>query len=376
MTNEQDSHGLDLFDETASAVRGFPNAMLGYDKKAVDEYIRDLERQLALAKHQMREVQRELTAANLRVDDTDFSKLGAHTANLLKVAEAQAGDLLQKAQGRARAMLDEARTEADRTRAQASQTAEEARQEGIASIKVLRDDLESQTTRELDAARVEADGLRAAADEHRSTVLADAHQQATALVEAARREAAALREAVEREVAEARAAAATEREQALAAFHAEHAQVSEQMTAATDRARTRSEELLAALSQASEDLRGRQQAAYAEAEDIKSGAITEAEAIRAKAKADAEAKLADTDAELVARNERLKQDNRHLRQRKQALLTQLAQLSSLATETASEFPEDELTGAIPSVLADLVAEPEAGADDSVDGDHPGEQDGQ
>ena len=101
MTHEQDHHGLDLFDENASAVRGFPNAMLGYDKKAVDEYIRDLERQLSLAKHQMREVQRELTAANLRVDDTDFSKLGAHTANLLKVAEAQAGDLLQKARSRA-----------------------------------------------------------------------------------------------------------------------------------------------------------------------------------------------------------------------------------------------------------------------------------
>lgn len=366
MTNEQDHHGLDLFDETASAVRGFPNAMLGYDKKAVDEYIRDLERQLSLAKHQMREVQRELTAANLRVDDTDFSKLGAHTANLLKVAEAQAGELLQKAQGRARALIEEARGESERTRAEASKTAEDARQEGIASIKVLRSDLETQTTRELEAARTEAEGLRKAADEHRATVLADAEQQASALVEAAKREAAALREAAEREVAEVRAAAATEREQALATFHAEHADLTEKMTSATTEARTRSEQLLAALTQASEDLRGRQQAAYAEAEDIKAGALTEAASILGQAKADAETKLAETDAELIARNDRLKQDNRHLRQRKQALLTQLAQLSSLATETASEFPEDEMTGAVPSILADLVAEPEAGADDAVD----------
>ena len=53
----------------------------------------------------------------------------------------------------------------------------------------------------------------------------------------------------------------------------------------------------------------------------------------------------------------------------------MAQLSSLATETASEFPEDEYTGAVPSVLADLEAEPEVGADDSVD-DVPEDQGGQ
>lgn len=372
MTHEQDHHGLDLFDENASAVRGFPNAMLGYDKKAVDEYIRDLERQLSLAKHQMREVQRELTAANLRVDDTDFSKLGAHTANLLKVAEAQAGDLMQKARSRAESMLEEARVEAERTRNEAAQTAEAARQEGIASIKVLRTDLERQTTQELDAARTEAKGLREAADTHHSIVLADAEQKANALIEGARREAAAIKEAAEREAAEARAAAAAAHEQALATFHTEHAAVSEKMTTATAEARTRSEELLAALTQASEDLRGRLQSAWAEAEDIKAGAISEAAAIVAQARADAEDKLTETDAELAARNDRLKQDNRLLRQRKQALLTQLAQLSSLATETASEFPEDEATGPIPAAL---VAEPEVGGDDGID-ETPEDQDGQ
>ena len=144
------------------------------------------------------------------------------------------------------------------------------------------------------------------------------------------------------------------------------------MTTATAEARTRSEELLAALTQASEDLRGRLQSAWAEAEDIKAGAISEAAAIVAQARADAEDKLTETDAELAARNDRLKQDNRLLRQRKQALLTQLAQLSSLATETASEFPEDEATGPIPAAL---VAEPEVGGDDGID-ETPEDQDGQ
>ena len=125
MTQEQqDQSGLDLFDETASAVRGFPNAMLGYDKKAVDDYIRDIERQLSLAKHQLREVQRELTAANLRVDDTDFSRLGTHTASLLKAAEAQAGDLVQRAELRAHKLVSDAQAEADRVRREAADTAE------------------------------------------------------------------------------------------------------------------------------------------------------------------------------------------------------------------------------------------------------------
>ena len=125
--SQQEPHGLDLFDDNASAVRGFPNAMLGYDKKAVDDYIRDLERQVTLAKHQLREVQRELTAANLRVDDTDFSKLKTHTANLLKMAKAQAADLIEKAQSRAAALLEDAQAEAERTRNEAAATVEDAR---------------------------------------------------------------------------------------------------------------------------------------------------------------------------------------------------------------------------------------------------------
>jgi len=367
VTHEHDQHGLDLFDETASAVRGFPNAMLGYDKKAVDDYIRDVERQLALAKHQLREVQRELTAANLRVDDTDFSRLGAHTASLLKVAESQAAELVGNAQAKARALLGEAQAEADRTRRDAARTAEDARQEGLASLRGLRADLEHQTSVELEAARADAAGLREAADQHRATVLADAERQVEALLAAARDEADAVRRAAEREAADARSALAREREEALAALAAEEAAIRQRMTSASEEARATSEELLASLVKASEDLRGRQQAAYAQAEDTKAGAVSEAAAIVAQARLDAEQRLADADTDLAERNEQLKRENRHLRQRKQALLTQLAQLSSLATETASEFPEDEYTGPIPP---DLVEEPTAGAAPGVDDDGP------
>ena len=117
-----------------------------------------------------------------------------------------------------------------------------------------------------------------------------------------------------------------------------------------------SEELQDSLRQASEDLRGRQQAAYAQAEETKAAAISEAAGIIARAKVEAEARLASADNEMAARNERLKREQRHLRQRKQALLSQLAQLSTLAIETAEEFPEDEATGPIPELVATTSTE--------------------
>lgn len=343
---ENDAHGLDLFDETASAVRGFPNAMLGYDKKAVDDYIRDIERQLSLAKHQLRSVQRELTAANLRVDDTDFSKLGAHTANLLKVAEAQAGEMIQSAQIRAETMLSEAHAEADRTRADAAQTAESARQEGLASIKGLRAELETQTARELAAVRAEAEGLRRSSDEHASTIVAEAERRAAALADNARREAEALRATAETQITALQAKAATDHEEQLRLLHEEQAALSEQLVAAATEARKQSDAVQEALIEASENLRTRQQTAYHEAEDVKAAAISEAAAIVATARAKAETILAQADHDLAARNEKLKREQRQLRQRKNALLSQLTQLSSLAMQTTDQFPEEEPTGPI------------------------------
>ncbi len=363
---QNDAHGLDLFDEAASAVRGFPNAMLGYDKKAVDDYIRDVERQLSLAKHQLRSVQRELTSANLRVDDTDFSKLGAHTANLLKVAEAQAGEMIQTAQSRAEVMLSEAHAEADRTRADAAQTAESARQEGVASIKILRTELQEQTRRELEAARAEAEGLRRSADEHAAIIRTEAEQQSAALTDAARRQVEALRAAAENEIAVLRANAAAEQEEHLGLFHEEQAALSEQLAASSTQAREHSDAVQMALLEASENLRTRQQVAYSEAEDIKATAISEAGDIVASARAKADSILAQADHELAARNEKLRREQRHLRQRKNALLSQLAQLSSLATQTADQFPEEESTGPIESWGEALLAVGEAPVDAETD----------
>ena len=42
-----DDTGLNLFDDRASAAGSFPHTMFGYDRPTVDNYVRDLEQQLA-----------------------------------------------------------------------------------------------------------------------------------------------------------------------------------------------------------------------------------------------------------------------------------------------------------------------------------------
>ncbi|WP_040160447.1 DivIVA domain-containing protein [Nigerium massiliense] len=431
--NQSNSDGLDLFDEKASAVRGFPNAMLGYDKKVVDDYVRDLEQQLSRAKHQYREVQKELTAANLRSDDTDFSKLGGHTASLLRVAESQANDLVVKAQNEADRLVSQARDEAERTRSEALQETDHARRSGIDELKSLRLELQDQTTAELEAARVEAQGLREAVDKHRAMVIADAQQQANAMIEAARAEAAHIVQKAEHEAAqltdrvtretnalradtaqavqEARAAAdaevvelrnmvnaevaalrnqtkadvaetrarladevaavrdranadanqiraevAAERDESLAALEVQQRELRDQLAGMVTDARRQSDDLQEKLAAASEELRRRQQSVYAEAERIKADSINEAAAIVAQARHNADEHWQRTEGELLRRTEQLKREQNLLRQRKEALVAQLNNLSSLANLTALEFPEEESN----TDLAELIEEPSEG----------------
>lgn len=465
MSQNNPSGGLDLFDEKASAVRGFPTAMRGYDKKTVDDYVRDVEQQLSVAKQRYREMHRELTAANLRNDDTDFTKLGAHTASLLKVAESQANDLVAKAQNDADGIVAEARERADRIRLEQEHASNQHLTTGIEELKRLRADLESQSKSELDAAKAEAAGLRESADKHRAMVLADAEQQAKGIVEAARaqaahivqaakheaaqlsdqtardtaalkadtaaaaqehrtaaeahanelrnrttsevaalrsqanndisgqraravddldalraqteaectaqraaaqdetdalraqvaaevdelrrrvaQEVAGLREQANGEAATIRAEVAKERETSLAALDAEQRGLRDQLGQMVGEARTQSDAMQETLAKASADLRARQQAAYADAERIKTDAITEAAAIIAQAKAEADQHRQDTEGLLVKRSECLRREQNLLKQRKEALVAQLNNLSSLANLTALEFPDDEGAG--------------------------------
>ena len=82
--------GLNLFDDRASAAGSFPHAMLGYDRPTVDNYVRDIEQQVATLKQLTRHLRLELANAQSAHGDTDFTRLGAHATSLLRAAEAQA----------------------------------------------------------------------------------------------------------------------------------------------------------------------------------------------------------------------------------------------------------------------------------------------
>ena len=97
-TEIEEETGLNLFEDKASAVGGFPHAMLGYDKQAVDSYIQDLEQRLLEMKVQLREQRRETSFVRAQVGTTDFAKLGAHARGLLEAAEAQAAELVRLAE--------------------------------------------------------------------------------------------------------------------------------------------------------------------------------------------------------------------------------------------------------------------------------------
>lgn len=81
----EETVGLDLFDETASAAGSFPHSMLGYERQAVDAYIRDIERQLSSAKRKVRSLQKQLLT---KADETDYSRLGAFTGDMMQIGRA------------------------------------------------------------------------------------------------------------------------------------------------------------------------------------------------------------------------------------------------------------------------------------------------
>lgn len=395
----QTSSALDLFDEKATAVRGFTTVMRGYDKKAVDDYIRDMEHQLSVAKQRYREIQRELTVAQLRTDDTDYGKLGAHTASLLKAAESQASDLIARAHAEAQRAVSAAREQAAKLQREAENRASEHRIAGLEEIRTLRATLAKQTVDELEAAKAETSGLREAADKHRLMIVASAQDQATvvldaahaeaqrqqsaseasarallaktdhectALLRAAQHDAETLRNEVRIEVEKVRAELAHERESSLTELAEQQASMRDKITAMLDEAREHSTQMLESMAKASADLRSRHQGTLAEAESIKAAAIAEASATVEKAHADIATHRRDQESELERRADELKREVALLRQRKSALLAQLDNLTTLARTTALQFPDDEDGQSVADIVSAVAAphddEPEPNAD--------------
>src|SRR5687768_6144897 len=104
----------------ASAAGNFPTALRGYDRSAVDEYVRMLEgnmvqarRKAAQREQQLTALQNQLSASNDKFapENVDYSNLGGRANDILRLAEEQARDLSESASIEAERVKEQARRE-------------------------------------------------------------------------------------------------------------------------------------------------------------------------------------------------------------------------------------------------------------------------
>ena len=351
----EETVGLDLFDETASAAGSFPHSMLGYERQAVDAYIRDIERQLSSAKRKVRSLQRQLAT---KADETDYSRLGTHTGDLLRNAEREAAEITQSAQLQAEQIIALARREADQLAREADAGAAQARVSGMDDLHRLRDDLAGQTSAELAAAQEQARTLREAAENHRAMVLADAERNAAAMREQASLEADQLRQAAEREAADVRATLAKEHADTLASLQQRHAEVTRTLIELSERARQQSDEFGVQMATDAQLADERRHKAMAEADQIVVAANEEARAALADARAKAAKLLTEAGVAETHKIEQLTHEIEGLNRRKKALVDGMRSLSSLVSSSVADFHGDDEAEAKASEVARVADEAE------------------
>lgn len=351
----EETVGLDLFDETASAAGSFPHSMLGYERQAVDAYIRDIERQLSSAKRKVRSLQRQLLT---KADETDYSRLGTHTGDLLRTAEREAAEITQSAQLQAEQIIEFAKREAEQLAREADAGATQARVSSMDDLHRLREDLAGQTSAELAAAQEQSRTLRASAESHREMVLTDAERNAAALREQASLEADQLRQAAEREAADVRAALAKEQADTLESLRQRHAEVTRTLIELSERARQQSDEFGVQMARDAALADERRQKAFAEADQIVVQANEEARAALADARAKAAKLLTEAGVAEAQKIEQLTREIEGLNRRKKALVDGMRSLSSLVSSSVADFHGDDEAEARASEVARAADEAE------------------
>ncbi|HJY45324.1 MAG TPA: DivIVA domain-containing protein [Propionibacteriaceae bacterium] len=346
--NASDNTGLGLFDDTASAVGNFPTALRGYDRTAVDDYVRTLEESVVKSRRHATQLEQQVTMLQDEVasagdgsdsKEVDYANLGGRANDILRLAQEQARELVQNATLEAEKVKEQARREADGLRNSAAREGDAIKTGGAAQIDQLRSKLRDEVKAQVDKAKAEAESLVAAARRQAESVRREADNEAQATRQNAYLDTENLRRTVEREAAEARSKLAAEREHAVA-----------QLKSAHDEAQQKTAALLAEATKYHSESADRLEADLAEAARIRAEALAEAEQTKATAVQEAEARIATAKKQAAAINERtqqefawrkqqLRRETELLHQRKQAVLSQLASLSALAEQTASAFPD-------------------------------------
>lgn len=149
--------GLNLFEDRASAAGNFPHSMLGYDRQAVDGYVREMEQKVTELRVQLRELRREMEFVRAETGTSDFTRLGAHAKNLLQAAEAQSAELVRLGEQEAERIKSEGRRSAAALRESAQKEADDVRLSGLAGLRKLRQEQADAGKQALEASKNDAD---------------------------------------------------------------------------------------------------------------------------------------------------------------------------------------------------------------------------
>lgn len=326
------SDGLNLFDERASAVGGFPMVFRGYEKDAVDSYIREIETQLSRAKEEVHRLERENAVAQATQGDTDFARLGSHATMILTTAEREAAQITANAAAEADRITSEAHQRAAQVRAHAEQDAGELQMSGHAQLNALRAESERQSGEALSMARSNAESILATAQARAAALQREADQGARTVTEQAELRAREIVHEAELAAAKLRSDLATEQAQSLATMRQRH-----------DEAGVATNALLTSAREQADQSAARIEAETAEAARIRAAAVAEAEQIKVQAAREAADAEQMVRRQAAARNDRLEQEYSHRKEqllretavldnRKQAIIGQLEALASLAQE--------------------------------------------
>ena len=344
-----DNTGLGLFDETASAAGNFPTALRGYDRQAVDDYIRALESSVVQSRRHASQLEQQIATLQNQLDDLDDrpgpggdtnpTAADGQASEILRTAQEQARELTGKATVDAERIKEQARREADGLRSSAVKENDSIRSRGRAELEQLRTRLAGEVKAQVDKTKAQSEALLAAARREGEAIRRQTEHEAQTIRQNAYLEAEKLKRAVEREVAELRQKVAGEREAAL-----------KQLKTSNDEANAKTSALLAASTKHHTESAGRLEAEIAEAARIRAEAVAEAEDVKQRAQQEAVDRIATakkqaaaigerTQQEFAWRKQQLRKETELLHQRKQAVLSQLANLSALAEQTAHSFPD-------------------------------------
>jgi hypothetical protein len=337
MNDDYDDPGLGMFDDRATVVGGFPNAVLGYDKKEVDDHVRRLERQIVDLRRQMREQTTEHELLKSQATATDLSRLTGHASVLLNAAESHSDELKTNAQIEAQGIRESARRDGEELRAGGQQEADDLRATAMANLRRLRDKQTEELNGTLAAARHEAEQVVSSASRHVEAIIRQANQQAAAIVAAAEADAARIRGEGQAIADQARATAA----QAASDAHAQAATLLAESTAQHESAT----KVLADETEAASKLRV---AAGLDAENIRIQAVREAEQHLAATRSAGAQLRARLDAEAERRKDQLVAEIAALANQKKAIQTQLSQIVGIGRQAA--VGGEETQGEWPSAL--------------------------